>query len=175
MNSHRAYWVNRITISFYWFPSTSLEYNISNKPSSYWPFSIGLPLNSAYSKFLKRVIASSQNKASLAKSCQQTMNISFFNQDHRAILIVLFRKWPKQLLLRLEGKRMIRNQSGPGKSETCRNTLHRVSFTQPKRVASHVDVPIVFTAPGKLPGLCHKINKKQLRVTGAGGNPRNRP
>lgn len=46
------------------------------------------------------------------------------------------------------------------KRETRHHTLHTQGFTQP-RVASHFDVPVVFSAPGKLSGLCHKINNKK--------------
>lgn len=71
--------------------------------------------------------------------------------------------------------KMMTGKTQKGKSETEKNVqpvvlpyIHRVqhSMRKKKEIASRHDIPVVFTAPKKLLGLCEKVNSEEGTFSG---------
>lgn len=123
-----------------------------------------LPYESAHSKTVKRAIASLCLESALLKSCAHMAEASFNNQIERLRMAgfpcSVVCSVAETLLQKIKGKKKKSHAKPGSRRPQVVPYIHRVAHNL-KKVAGRYDVPVVFSAPKKLSGLCSKIGQKK--------------
>lgn len=126
-----------------------------------------LPYDSAHSKIVKRAIVSSCLESSLTKSCPHAMHTSFHNQIKRLLSAgfpcEVISAVAENLLKKVKKGNRANNKERLARSKTTVVPyMHKVAHNI-KKVAKRHGVPVVFSAPRKLAGLCPRISAQGAR------------
>lgn len=122
------------------------------------------PFESAHSKTVKRAIALMCLESSIQKCCTHRMQTSFDSQVSRLLDAgyprSLLSAESEALLQKLKRKRVKPQVIAEKTRPEVVSYSHKVAHNL-KRVATKYRVPIVFSAPRKLGGLCSRISGKK--------------
>ncbi|KAM7313425.1 uncharacterized protein ISCGN_003290 [Ixodes scapularis] len=126
-----------------------------------------LPFDSAHSKTVKRAIATSCLESALLKSCDHQADASFKYQISRLELA----GFPCSVLVSVAETALQKMKGLKRKVPTRQRTkrpevipyIHKVAHNL-KKVATKYDVPVVFSAPKKLAGLCARISDEEAKA-----------
>ncbi|CAN7997046.1 unnamed protein product, partial [Ixodes hexagonus] len=125
-----------------------------------------LPFDSAHSKTVKRAIATSCLESALLKSCDHQVDASFKQQISRleeagfpcSVLVSI----AETALQKMKGRRRKDTTRQRTKRPEVIPYVHKLAHNL-KKVANKYDVPVVFSAPKKLAGLCSRISDEKAK------------